>query len=95
MHTRFQKITVPLIVDVQEDGARRMSCRRNVQADEECMIVIYHKPTIHQARLQFWISLKMFAGAMCRGIGDYFRRVNRMNDAVNRVYTKQKKTDRS
>jgi hypothetical protein len=88
MSAKLHKVTAPVIVTVDEFGPRELSQRISVRADNECLLVIYPNPTLRQARIQLWISIKMFLGALCRGVSPYFRRVNRAHNMAYRNYMK-------
>lgn len=96
MRTTIHKTTWPLIINMAEDGPHTSSLRMKSPNDEECLIVIYPKPTIRQARVQFWMSLKMLGGAIRRGIRGYMRRIDRGHQAAYHTYSEDRElNDRS
>ncbi len=86
MKVKMHKITIPTIVEVGEGGAQRVTPRVNVTGAEECLLVIYPHPTVRQARIQCWLSLKMLAGAVVRAAATYLRRINLAHNAICRFY---------
>lgn len=98
MNGKMHKITAPIIINVDERGAEQLTPRTIVNADEECLLVIYRRPTFRQARVQFWVSLKMLIGSLRRAVAVYLRRINLAQSAISGFYVdrpKEQENDKS
>lgn len=95
MQTKPYRTVSPVIVQVDETGAHPLTKRGIIAADRECLMIIYTNPTLRQARVQFWMSCKMFASAFIAAVRGYFGRVNRSHDMVWRTFKNNSSKDRS